>query len=486
MNAAAGILFNNSNQLYSLNLDANYQTLALPTRGRSSTNKPSTELTTTAQSTGISQLDTFLSKNADVEFVWMQWVDYTATIRLRMFPLVEFIKIAQSKRKIGITTAIFYLLQEDIMVEGGSVSGIINIEPDLSSLYMNAGLPSGAAKSATVMSFFRDEKMGELEERCPRTTLQRLTTRFKTAYDINFLFGFEIEVILMVPFTPASKIHSWSNMTSTTRPLLPLIESITRTLVSLGIPVEQFHTESAPGQIEFCLPPSTPLAAIDMLIKTRQVIVNMAEQAGLRATLYPRPFPNSAGSASHAHLSLNPAPLAAKYEKPFLAGVLRHLPSIAAFTLPLNESYARVQSGAWGGSEYVAWGSQNREVPLRRIKAGHWEVKCVDGVGNMYLNMAAILAAGYVGMRGGYLLESGDCSVDPSTLSAAERTGLGITTRLPGGIEESCKSLEKDEALKGLLGKGFVKDYVAVRRMEEKTLGKKGEGKRRRWLMERY
>lgn len=194
-------------------------------------------------------------------------------------------------------------------------------------------------------------------------------------------------------------------MTSETRSVVPLLEEIYETLASIGIHLEQIHAESSPGQFEFILPPDSPLSAVDTLIKTRQTITNVVEKHGLRATLYPRPHPMTAGTASHAHISISPA----TNEESFLAGVLEHLPAVAAFTLSQDISYARVASGIWSGSEWVAWGTQNRETPLRKISPGHWEVKCLDGLANMYFAMAALLATGYLGVNGNKPLTLKDC-----------------------------------------------------------------------------
>lgn len=486
-------MFDNSNELYSLNLDSQYKPIIVPTRGVLPA-KTSQTLTTppSSSSTGISVLDNFLAENPSVEFIWMQWVDYIANVRVRMFPVSEFVKVARDQRRIGITTAVLYLIHGDSMVSGGAVSGIFNLVPDLSSLYLNVGLPPSATKSATVMSYWRDDQSNELEQGCPRTTLSKMVSLLKSTYGIDFLFGFEVEIIFMklnadsTAYEAASPIHTWSNMTSSIRSHLPLVEQIVRSLIDIGIPLEQFHSESAPGQFEFCLPPCTPLHAIDNLIKTRQTIVNLAEQHGIRATLYPRPFKTAAGSACHAHLSINPPSKAAEYEERFLAGMLTHLPSTAAFTLPLDESYERVQPGAWGGSEWVAWGTQNREAPVRKIGTARWEIKCVDGIGNMYLNMASILASGYIGIRDSLELKERDVTVDPSSLSDGEREALGISTRMPKRIEESVSCLEKDEKLKEMLGPVFVRDVVKVRREEKEFLDSMGEIERRKWLMERY
>ncbi|KAJ5778497.1 hypothetical protein N7520_001743 [Penicillium odoratum] len=82
----------------------------------------------------------------------------------------------------------------------------------------------------------------------------------------------------------------------------------------------QFHAESSPGQFELIFPPLAPLAAVDFLLAIRQVISIVADRHGLRATLYPRLFPDGTGTASHTHISINPP----TKEETFLAGMLNH------------------------------------------------------------------------------------------------------------------------------------------------------------------
>lgn len=401
---ASDILFNNSNVLYSLEQSANYE---------SSTVLPIsvTHKIVPQNDTSESALDEFLKRNPSVEFIWLQWVDFTATVRLRMFPLREFRRIVRKERRIGITKAAFYLLQDDSLVDGGSATGQFYLQPDLSSLSRNVGISSN---SASVMTFWPSETGDEIEE-CPRTRLQGLVTKLKEEYGIDVTFGFEIEVVFLKEemdlsggkhYVPFVTNHSWSNMTSETRKVLPLLEKIVKSLASIDIYVEQFHAESSPSQFEFVLPPDNPLAAVDTLIKARQTITNIAEQHGLRATLYPRPYPKAAGTASHAHLSISPA----DSEESFLAGILQHFPEILAFTLSQDVSYERVVSGIWAGGEWVAWGTQNRETPIRKISKGHWELKSLDGLANMYFAMSAVLAAGYLGLREKLPLTLKDCA----------------------------------------------------------------------------
>ncbi|PWY79226.1 glutamine synthetase/guanido kinase [Aspergillus heteromorphus CBS 117.55] len=474
--AAADILFNNSNRLYGLNGKANYNGGLAPAIGPLS--GPSS----------TDALEIFMQNNPDIKYIWLQFIDLTATTRVRMFPVREFAKIANKQRRIGVCLAVFLMLQDDSVCPEGSTTGQFYMEPDLSSLCRNVGLDS---KSATVMTWWRSEEGTELEG-CPRTTLHNMTSALRINHGIEVTCGFEIEVILLKcitnpdtneeDFVPCVNNHSWSQMTRETRRLVPLLEEITEALESIGIDLEQFHAESAPGQFEFILPPGSPVAAVDTLIKARQVVTCIAEQHGLRATLHPRPHPHAAGSASHAHVSINPA----TREESFLAGVLQHYPALTAFALSTDASYDRVQSGLWAGSEWVAWGTQNRETPIRKISQGHWEIKSLDGLANMYLAMAAFLAAGCLGLQENQPLTVHDCLYDAATLSDADRSALGITTPLATSLSQSLDSLAADTALQDVLGPSLVQNYITVKKAESKKLNTMQPEARRKWLVERY
>lgn len=468
--AAADILFNNSNKLYDLKLSP-------PKVAHEKSKTKSDDLSVT---TYTKNLDALAAQNPNM-IVWMQWVDYTATIRVRMFPIREFQKIVKGQRRIGITLAVLHMLQDDTLASGGIATGQFYMRPDLSSLRKNAALKSN---SATVMTFWEDER-GEQVEGCPRTTLQRIVTALNP---IQVTLGFEIEVVILRrdldgEWSPLTRNHSWSNMTSDIRHnALPCLEEVVTTLGSIDIHIQQFHAESAPGQFEFVLPPAPPLEAIDTLLKARQTIQNIAEGHGYRATLYPRPYPFAAGTASHAHFSISPT----TEEESFLAGILAHFSAITAFSLSQEVSYERVASGVWAGSEWVTWGTQNREAPIRKIGAGHWELKQIDGLANMYLAMAALLAAGYLGIAHSFSLTHKDCPVDASTLSAGERQRLGITEKIPKTLEASLAALEENDDMCSILGIGFVDKYIAVKRAETKKLASMGDNERRIWLIERY
>ncbi|KAL5002483.1 protein fluG [Aspergillus recurvatus] len=475
MQAAADILFHNSNRLYELNEQP-------PSAALSATGPQ-----TITRLSSTDPLEAFIRSNPGVKYVWAQFIDYTATIRLRIFPVLEFAKIVRKQRRLGISTATFWMLQDD-EVAGGTTTGQFYLIPDLSTLSPNVGIDS---KSATVMTWWKSEE-GEPLEECPRTNLLNIYNKLKDEFGIQATCGFEIEVVFLKPvsdpstgeedWAPSVTNHSWSQMTRETRRMLPLLEEIVETLASIGINLEQFHAESAPGQFEFILPPDSPVAAVDTLIKARQVIASVVEKHGLRATLYPRPYPSAAGTASHAHVSISPP----TKEASFLAGVLHHYPAVLALTLSGDASYDRVKAGIWAGSEWIAWGTQNREAPIRKISSGHWEIKSLDGLANMYLAMAAFLAAGYAGVKEDLPLTIKDCPYDAASLPESDRAALGITTKLPNTLAKSLAALESNETLRRLLGENLVKNYIIVKRAESKKLNAMDEKARRKWLVERY
>lgn len=433
---------------------------------------------------------TFLSNFSHVKYIWLQCVDYTGTVRGRMIPISAFVPIVRDGNYPSITSGLLRMLQIDAIAEGGSATGQFQIQPDLTTVTINVGLDA-VSKSATCQSFWLKDGTSDVVEGCPRSALKKYVDIARTDFGITFLMGFEIEICFVRPvtkegsgktFEPLSSVHGWNALTTDQLPALPLIEEIVEALQTIGIALPMFHAEAAPGQWEFVLPPFEPLKAVDVLFKARQTITHVALKHGLKATVYPRPYSFTCGSACHAHFSLHPL----RYEEPFLAGVLKHLPAITALSLSMEESYERVKGGIWAGGEWVAWGYQNKETPLRKIEPGRYELKTHDGLSNTYLAMAAVLAAGLDGVRNEKQLTLKDCPFDVSQISETQRRELGIKTKLPNSLEKALSLLRDDEIITEALGRSFVDNYLAVKKGEMEFLGKMSEQERRIWMIERY
>jgi glutamine synthetase len=267
-------------------------------------------------------------------------------------------------------------------------------------------------QTATVMASFEEED-GSAVTLCPRSLLASVVSSLQSQFALTFLVGFEIEITFCRrreetsedPFEPLDD-HAWSTFTD--RQYLesyPLIMGIANALADIGVLIEQTHSESGAGQYEFVLPPVPPVQAVDTPIQTRQCIQQTAATNGLRATCHAQPF-LGIGTACHANISFYSTARTEDLEKQqmhFMAFVLAHLPGLCAFTMSEAVSYARVADDSWTSGSWVAWGTQNRETPLRRIAApdgssARWEVRCLDGMGNMYLALYTIIRAGLQGL----------------------------------------------------------------------------------------
>jgi glutamine synthetase len=307
----------------------------------------------------------------------------------------------------------------------------------------------------------------------------------KSVYSTEFLVGFESEFILLKSTDPVvpSNVHQWSATSGLLAGSLEakVMHDISEALKASGIPLQMVHAEAAPGQYEVVTGPLTPLDAADTLVYTREIIVHTAAQHGLHATFAPRPFMASAGSSAHAHVSVHSATAhghktaaaLSTCEGAFLAGLLEHLPAVAALTLPTPASYKRVVDGVWSGGTYVSYGTENREAPVRLTNAAapaarNFELRFIDGTASPYLALAAVLAAGMAGVKTGRALVARDCEArSAAEMTEAERRAMGITKRMPLSVEEARQNLREDQVLGAALGRALVGPYLAV----NKTLG---------------
>ncbi|KAJ7352430.1 hypothetical protein DFH08DRAFT_740339 [Mycena albidolilacea] len=425
-------------------------------------------------------------------YVRIYWVDLVNIRRCRVVPIEHFKRLLQANRP-GVNLAKVCLG----LVYLTAAPGFLPIGEYLYSIDVATLKPCPFAPGHWAVQGFFEEKTpiqeadGSLSVRvnlCPRTLLRRIIDEIKQFHDTEFLVGFESEFILLKSTNPIEpvNIHDWSATTGLLAGSVEalVLEEIADGLQTAGIALEMFHPEAAPGQYEIVTGPLAPLEAADALIYTREIIVQTAAKHGLHATFAPRPFMTSAGSSTHAHISVHStsgepklAEKMSKYESEFLAAVLTHLPAIAAFTLPTAASYKRMADGVWSGGTYVCWGTENREAPMRLTNATspssrNFEARFIDGTANPHVALAAVFAAGLLGIREKVTLEIQDCpGKSAAEMTEEERRALGITTRMPLSITEAREALERDSALCEVLGKDLVEAYLSVNKTLETALG---------------
>ncbi|KFA67893.1 hypothetical protein S40285_04082 [Stachybotrys chlorohalonatus IBT 40285] len=470
------VLFNNSNKLYDLDLEL----------------KPLTQShqgSTTDQS-DLERLNNFTDKHKDIRFLRVYWLDMTATPRARAVPIRRARSMLEGGEALsfGVTEANLGLLQNDVPARGVTPCGEYQLHPDLATIR-----PGPREGHAITMGIFK-HKDGSQVALCPRSLLQR-TLKLASQYDLEFTLGFEIELVLLRRVKSSGKYepldgdgHAWSVSRALDHEVVAsVLEEAVAKLEDAGVYIEMIHPESSDGQYEIVLPKAPALQAVDELVFAREIISASATAKGYKMTLHPKPYAMACGTAAHVHISLGGMDGSEKraYE-PFYAGILKHLRSVCAFTYSNVASYERVVDGCWAGGTWVAWGTQNRETPLRKIQGSHWEVKSMDGLANPYLALSAILLAGMDGVAKGDKLESGDCPNDPAMLSDKQRRELGLAARIPRSLNEALAALGENDQFCQLLGRDLVDRYVAVKQAESQLLEGMGEEDRRLWIFERY
>ncbi|KAI6123759.1 hypothetical protein EDD16DRAFT_1746943 [Pisolithus croceorrhizus] len=222
-----------------------------------------------------------------------------------------------------------------------------------------------------------------------------------------------------------------------------------------------FHSEGAPGQYEVVTDPLPSLEAADALAHTWEAIYNIASKHGMRATFAPRLYADSSTSLGRTFTS--PSTLTT-HESRFLAGLMTHLPSIMAFTLPIPQSYARVKDGIWN----VGMLGRRAQVSVRLTNAyspptRRFEVRTVDGTANPYLLLAGLISAGMIGPRDQLELTVEGCGDrSGAQLNETERAEKGISKMLPLDVKSARQYLLEDQKIGELIGEEVVRKYAAV------------------------
>lgn len=244
----------------------------------------------------------------------------------------------------------------------------------------------------------------------------------------------------------------------------------------MGVPVKYHHHEvGAAGQLEIEVELGSLLAMADRTLITKYIIKNTAIMHGKTATFMPKPLYAEAGSGMHVHMQLKKDGVNLFYEKGgysdlspmalyFIGGVLKHAPSLLAFTNPSTNSYKRLVPG-FEAPVSICFATANRSSVIRipgyakSPDKKRFEFRPSDGTCNPYLAYSAMLMAGIDGIVNkidptaeGF----GPYDVNVFHLPESEREKIKA---LPKSLDEALEALKKDyEYL--LRGKVFNKEFI--------------------------
>ncbi|MFN8125950.1 MAG: glutamine synthetase family protein [Candidatus Nanopelagicales bacterium] len=390
---------------------------------------------------------------ADVEAVMTTVVVHCGETQAKAFPVAELPDVAT--HGVGLSPV------ADAFDVGGSIDtdqslarpdGDLRLIPDLGNVRFLGGIPGWAWAPAD-----RYHQDGSPYEGDQRLFLRRMLAAVADA-GLSASAGFEIEWNVGLDrdeFVPgvAGSPYSAQRLLSGGS----YANDVMSALATAGVPVQQFHAENAPGQLEVSLPPRDPLTAADDVVLAKLVIAAVTDHHGLRPTFSPVVAPGLTGNGGHLHVSFarDGVPLFGGGSESggltsegasMVAGLLRHLPGLLAVTAPLEVSYLRLQPHRWAGA-FQVWGVENREAPLRLIPGGapvraSLEIKCADLVANPYLFVGSALALALSGLR----------EPNPLPEPVVGDPADGDHPRLPAALGAAVDRFRADEVLRTALG----------------------------------
>jgi glutamine synthetase len=250
-----------------------------------------------------------------------------------------------------------------------------------------------------------------------------------------------------------------------------------------GLLVERSHHEvGTAGQMEINYRFTDILTAGDELMKFKYIIRNVAWEGGKTATFMPKPLFGDNGSGMHVHQSLwkDGKPLffeAGTYgdlsdmARWYIGGLLKHAPSLLAFTNPTVNSYRRLVPG-YEAPVNLVYSARNRSACIRipitgsSPKAKRIEFRCPDPSSNPYLAFAAMLMAGIDGILN-KIEPPAPVDKDLYELEGDEARAI---PQVPGSLDAVLDSLEADHAFLtqgGVFSEDLISTWIEWKRKQE-------------------
>lgn len=257
------------------------------------------------------------------------------------------------------------------------------------------------------------------------------------------------------------RLNGYSRTAGLRGETLDLVEEIVDALGQSSIKIHHFHAE-VQDQLEIALAPAPALEALDSLILAQEAIRVVCIRRDIKATRTPKPTLSGPSNGLLLHLSLDR--LEHTSADNFLAGVLNHMGSLCAFGMANYDGYDRStgdSAGAW-----IGFGTDNHDLPVRKIDDWHWEFRMMDSTANPYLFTAAILLAVLDGLEKKTRLLWKDCKFFPHLMDESMRVQYGIENSMPGTFKEALDCLKMDFAVKTWMAEDLLKWFISVKDKE--------------------
>ncbi|KAI0479826.1 glutamine synthetase [Xylaria cf. heliscus] len=414
----------------------------------------------------MNKLEEFLQTNSSIKYIRLQWIDYSGVLRARFVPISRCLQIAR-----GSETA---SMPQSSMLIPISTAPISSLRP--------CGFKAG---HAAAMCFVDQKDADTSPDKCPRKLMIHALEQLEKRWGAQILIGFEIEFVLLDGsnnvVAPLDRLNGYSRTAGLRAETLDLVEEIIDGLERSSIKIHHFHTELN-DQLEIALAPEPALAAVDSLVLAQEAIRTVCVRRNIKATMSPKPTLAGPSNGLHLHLSLSrPGRVP---EDMFIVGILNHMRSLCAFGMANYDSYGRSVSGCAGA--WIGFGTDNRDLPVRKIDDWHWEFRMMDGTANPYLFVGAVLLAALDGLEKKTEVVWKDCKFLPDMMSEKKRIEYGIDKTMPVTLKEALDSLKRNTALKTWIGEDLLKWFVFVKERELEEFGRWTDEQRRVRFLEYF
>jgi len=413
----------------------------------------------------------------------IEYIQYQFTTILGEFKIVEFpVKIWDD-------------LKEGTGIDGSSLGFLtteqsdMQIVPDFDTF---AVLPWNHRVGRFICDL--TDNKGKTYPTCPRGLLKKTLSKAK-ALGYEFQTRPELEWYFITKnFEPGDKASYMDTLPMDK--FQDLRRQITDDMMEMKIGVKTIHHEVGLGQQEVEFTADSALHQADNVQTAKMITKIRAFYKDIISTYMPKPFEQMAGNGLHIHQYLikNGENAFSDKEKGisdilrfFIGGVQHNIKAISAILNPSTNSYKRLIPHH-EAPVYVSWGIGNRTALIRvpgYENSARIEYRAGDGMMNIYLGTALLLAAGLDGIKN-KIEPNPPTTKNVDLLTNEERKELKIE-KLPGSLEESLQAFEKSNFIKKTLSKELMKIYLNIKYSELQDYEiAKANGTEKEWEFSKY
>lgn len=409
------------------------------------------------------------------ELVFIGTCDLAAQIRGKSVPAIDLPQRMQ--HGVGYTPANICLSPFGMI--GSSPFGTLGdvvLLPDASTK-VNVPIDGNAPEHFYIADIVTQD--GERWKFCPRDFLRRGLERLEKVTGCALLASFEQEFV----YTGLPAEPKLGYALASFREQGDFGATLVAALRAAGMTPDAFLIEFGPRQCEITVAPAIKMRAADEAVILRELTRAVARRAGHRAIFSPMLAPESVGNGTHIHMSLRDEAGNAKMhesDRPyglsqmgeqFIAGILEHMPALAAITTPSVCSYYRLTPNRWAPT-WANVSLRDRAAGLRVCPGSanqfNVEYRVADATACPYMALGALVHAGVDGIERHLPLPQ---QLDKSfaSMSDVERHAAGMRP-LPCTLGEAIGLLRSTTVARDWFGTEFFELYLNYKLEEEQAV----------------